>query len=616
MAFSIVRQSDIVDFPLFNLEKKTWVNYAIYYEPATKIFENEAFAVVFEGTIFNLESIVGKYQLGSAASIIENLGSAFYAHGPTFFSDLYGDFCFVIFDKKKEEFILGVDHLSKKSLFFNVENHQIFTDLNLILAPNIDKNSVSEYFDFQSKDKLINSRTLYQNTHRVLPGHYISLGKSWQGSMQQFYWNLNTSEAKYTLESFKEKFCASLANRKVEHAAANLSGGLDSSTVCAVASNLGIALSPLYFETGLISTDEKQYALDLCQMHGLDLTEVTSEFTALQKAQKLVQITKLPDQLFLPGTMFLDLARKTLEKGHAHIYTGEGGDAVAAYGFDYLEDLLEKELFATWYDSLLKYIEVQDFYNYEVKTLNYQERLVQKTNALLLERLKKLWLSRNFLGVLRLLKFTFQKKDFFSSLARVVFKFRRPKYTSKAVSETDFDLLRLESLLDKTALKHFKSIFSNLNMAAAFEQNSIYQAHGINAVHPFLDKEVIEIAIRLPREDLFNNGYLRGAIRENTRNILPESVRLRTSKVTFAEYAMENFLSLYHEVKDRLIPDHPVWQFVDKKVFLKACELVSDGKKDNLEKMPSLWFGNKTIYLALWLEMLETKKSRLKRSGS
>jgi len=64
------------------------------------------------------------------------------------------------------------------------------------------------------------------------------------------------------------------------------------------------------------------------------------------------------------------------------------------------------------------------------------------------------------------------------------------------------------------------------------DRNSM--AFSVEARTPFLDYRVAEAALRLPARDLVRDGWSKWILREATRGLLPEAVRLRRDKLGFA----------------------------------------------------------------------------------
>ncbi len=62
--------------------------------------------------------------------------------------------------------------------------------------------------------------------------------------------------------------------------------------------------------------------------------------------------------------------------------------------------------------------------------------------------------------------------------------------------------------------------------------------HGLEAVHPFLDRRLVEFILGVPPELLYSGGDAKPLLREAMRGRLPEGVRRRASKTSFVPFAV------------------------------------------------------------------------------
>ncbi|MDH3254195.1 MAG: asparagine synthase C-terminal domain-containing protein, partial [Acidobacteriota bacterium] len=68
-------------------------------------------------------------------------------------------------------------------------------------------------------------------------------------------------------------------------------------------------------------------------------------------------------------------------------------------------------------------------------------------------------------------------------------------------------------------------------------------SHGIEARHPFLDRDLVEYVLALPAQELFQAGTTKPLLRRSMRGILPEEIRLRTDKTSslpFTAYSLRD----------------------------------------------------------------------------
>jgi asparagine synthase (glutamine-hydrolysing) len=83
-------------------------------------------------------------------------------------------------------------------------------------------------------------------------------------------------------------------------------------------------------------------------------------------------------------------------------------------------------------------------------------------------------------------------------------------------------------------LRKFLSLTSRERQLLINEQvDGMSVALGIEPRHPFLDKRVVELCLAVPAHLKFCNGLGRGVMRWAMKDILPEEVRRRGSKVDF-----------------------------------------------------------------------------------
>ena len=125
---------------------------------------------------------------------------------------------------------------------------------------------------------------------------------------------------------------------------------------------------------------------------------------------------------------------------------------------------------------------------------------------------------------------------------------------------------------------------------------------GIEALHPFLDKELLEISLAVSSATRFNEGLGRGILRRAMVDILPEEVRLRTSKVDFSDYLFSYFEKLWNSAKKEIGATHKVWEYIDKEEFEKLIDYIFERPTSNPKKTNYIWLANRTIQLALWLD--------------
>ena len=191
-------------------------------------------------------------------------------------------FSFVIFDKKYKTIFLVRDRIGKKPLYYSLtKNFLCFGSeiRSLIIYPeiklNIDKLSLNDYF---SKGYIGYNRTIYSSIKQVPAGSFIKFDLNFlQNCKPEYYWELPTTEKynQYSEIELIDRLDALLTNSIKIRMQSDvplglfLSGGLDSSLIVAIASNL--YQKPLEtFSIGFSETqnDETKYAEKIAKFYG------------------------------------------------------------------------------------------------------------------------------------------------------------------------------------------------------------------------------------------------------------------------------------------------------------------------------------------------------------
>ncbi len=168
-----------------------------------------------------------------------------------------------------------------------------------------------------------------------------------------------------------------------------------------------------------------------------------------------------------------------------------------------------------------------------------------------------------------------------------------------------FELSSLPKTFTEFQKEHFGYSFTNLNMAVTEQQNAIMESMGVTVFHSFLDKELIEVSVAVSSETRFAEGLGRGILRQAMAGVLPEEVRLRTSKVAFSEYVLTYFQNIWRFASKEIDINHQVWNIIDKPTFDEFIKKIFDDRIPYQKKTRYIWLANRTIQLALWLNFFD-----------
>lgn len=204
------------------------------------------FAMVFNGEIYNYIEL--RQQLEECGccfhtkSDSEVLLAAYLRYGIDVLQHLIGDFAFAIWDSRDEKLFAARDRLGLKPLYYKTENSKFIfaSEIKAILkypgsnAPKIDYGALSNYlFSFY----LLGDETMFEGIRNLPAGHFLMFNSS--GLEIKKYWDISFSQTKpeNTAQHIRKivEDAVKIQMRSDVSLGITLSGGLDSSCVCAAA---------------------------------------------------------------------------------------------------------------------------------------------------------------------------------------------------------------------------------------------------------------------------------------------------------------------------------------------------------------------------------------------
>ncbi len=314
--------------------------------------------ICFNGEIYNYaqlnrELTSHRFRTHSDTETIVHL----YEERPdSFISELRGMFAFGLWDESRQTLLLARDRVGKKPLFYYLDDEKLVfaSEIKSILRHpglqlDIDDRAVSDYC---SLGYIPAPKSIYRQIRKVLPGHYLKVSN---GSVREIpYWDLaftdtgNYSEQQWA-EMFLAEFKTAVQIRLMSEVplGAFLSGGLDSSAVVAVMSELlkePVRTATIGFHEDAF--DESQYGRQVARHLGTDHYERVVTPDKIQSIEKLVWHYDEPfsDSSALPTYFVSQVAREKVTV----CLSGDGGDenfgGYRRYYFDYQENKLRSVL--------------------------------------------------------------------------------------------------------------------------------------------------------------------------------------------------------------------------------------------------------------------------------
>ena len=493
------------------------------------------YTLVFNGEIYNYQEL--REELNQAGrphrddSDTEVLLEALILWGVDAIEKLNGMFAFIFHDKDENQWIAARDHFGIKPLYYaRVDNLLLFaSEIKALLHhPAVESRcelrSLHQYLAFQF---CLNEKTLFSGIQKIRPGHYLK-GQGAVSESEVCYWDTNYQVDTYHTEAFftdQLRFLLEdsmkLQLRADVPIGGYLSGGIDSSLICSLATRESGASLPIFhgrFAEGP-EYDESRYAKELTAFTAASYYEVVP--TAEEFVDQLPLLIHFLDEPIAGPGLFPQYAVSKLAREHVTVVLGgQGGDEIfggyARYLVGYLEQALKGAINETQeegqhlvtlasivpnlsllkqYTPLLSNFWSQDLFgDMDARYFKLIDRSQGLDNILHPEALAE-----------------FNREELFRDFQAI---FNDPDTTSYINKMTHFD--------QKTLLPALLQIEDRVSMAVSLESRV-----------PLLDKRIVDLVTSMPPTLKFQGGKTKHILKESIGNLLPPSILKRKDKMGF-----------------------------------------------------------------------------------
>lgn len=330
--------------------------------------EDEHLWVVVNGEIFNhlelrrdLEDRGHRFRTRSDSEVLLHL---YEEHGPDLLAALNGQFAVALWDARARRLLLARDRLGVRPLFF-AESSGVFAFASEIkglltepwVSAELDPRGLHDVLTYWAP---LPGHTVFRGIEEVPPGHWMSIEPG--GPLhRQRYWSLDFPPAHAFGPADEDDAALGLRERLSTAirlrlradvpVGAYLSGGLDSSSVTALARQLGTsALETFSIAFADDRFDERGHQTRMARFLGTrhHLLEVTHQDIG-RAFPHVVRHTETPLLRTAPVPMFL-LARHVHDHGLKVVLTGEGADEFLG-GYDLFKEDAVRRFWARQPDS-------------------------------------------------------------------------------------------------------------------------------------------------------------------------------------------------------------------------------------------------------------------------
>lgn len=290
-------------------------------------------AITFNGEIYNFIELKAALDYDfRSRSDTEVLLALYESHGASFPSMLSGMFAFALWDDGEQRLFCARDRFGEKPFFHGRGRNGEFvfaSELKAIVASGLvdlalDRESLAQYLQ---RLYVPSNRTIYGNVRPLLPAHDMVFEKGTLRSAP--YWELPT-EGELGLEDATEQFRA-LFEKAVERqliadvdTGAFLSGGLDSSSIVAMASKYNERLKTFSFGFDG-DRSELPFAREVAERYGTEHHEFVDD--ELPLAELLLQMQEVYDEPFADSSNIPTYVLSRHAREHVKVVlSGDGGD--------------------------------------------------------------------------------------------------------------------------------------------------------------------------------------------------------------------------------------------------------------------------------------------------
>lgn len=472
---------------------------------------NRDISLVFNGEIYNYKDLREELSIEypfNSYSDTEVIIAAYLKWGKEFVNYLNGMFAIALFDKGNESLLLVRDRIGKKPLFYCVENGSLYfaSELKGIIKNQYYKKQINTELvgQYLRKQYIVSPNCIYKNTYKLQPGTMLEFKKGTISISK--YWDIaeiyNKSELVNDYEECKYELNKRLRDAVYRRLVADvpvgafLSGGYDSSIICAIAQEL--SSNPIKtFCIGFYDKkiNEAHYAKNIAEYLGTEHTEL---YISDSETLRLVnEVPKFYDEPFADGSQIATMLVSQLarEKVTA-VLTGDGGDEFfsgynrysllqKAQKLDRLGVLLHylRKIPAVenkWRKNRipLKYRIISDDLNNNVRTQSGVNTYIRMINGMLLENSDDLY-------------FSFEAK----------------------YHEKRWDIRRM--LLDQ------ETYLPDDNLCKVDRASMKYS---LECRCPILDKEVMEYTYKIPQKYKNDNGNQKKILKDIAYDYIPKEL--------------------------------------------------------------------------------------------
>ncbi len=426
-----------------------------------------------------------------------------------------GMYAICIYDKTAGRLFLVRDRAGIKPLFYSTVHNRIAWASELKALQHLYRDRL-EYdytalYDFLTYRYIPVPKTMYRDVHKLEPAHYLTIDIRTNARTKTRYWSIPDTACNDDLETAKEKLHALVKASVEEQMIADvpvgffLSGGMDSSTVVAVAAENHQDLHTFSIGFTDEAHDETRYAEMIAQKYQTNhYKKILDEMTT---GDLFSRMKEWYDEPYGDTSCFPTFLVSELAKQHSTVVlTGDGGDEV--------------------FGGYKRYKRFARLKRQNIPSLRFLRPLLREAQAFTLfkraaDRFESQYLlddleiyTKMMGGMLR------QDKETYRKMWNIPDEYDDYWYFRQYYRE-DLDLFTRLQYLDFHTYLHDDILtkVDRVSMAVSLECRV-----------PFLSRAIIEYAFSLKKEVRICHGELKGLMKQAFKSLLPIEIIEREKK--------------------------------------------------------------------------------------
>jgi asparagine synthase (glutamine-hydrolysing) len=492
------------------------------------------YVITYNGEIYNYleikeELLKDGYKFNSNSDT-EVILASYDKWGEECVKKFNGMWAFAIYDKERDIIFCSRDRFGIKPFYYTeIDDKFVFGSEIKQLLEFFDKKYVNieimlDYLIYGLEEHT--NKTFFKKIYKLKQSHNLIYNlKKHTFEIKPYYSleinrKLNELNESESIKFLKEKLkhAINLRLRSDVKVGTCLSGGLDSSSIAAIASikyfeNTNNKFTAVHAKSVENKTDESEFAKEVADYCNLNLIIVEPKLEEIANIIKEVIYTQ--EEPFGGPSIIMQyfVMKKAKEVGCKVMLDGQGGDETL-FGYEsyfsyYFAWLLSKF-------KLIKYIEELK----SIKPFKISKKRIVRNSVIFLIRDKLLFLE-NFMR---------KKRTFL----KINYNRKKLKYFFEML---DFKNFQIREIMIK-----------NLPHLLRYEDKNSMR-HSVETRLPFVDYQFVESAVSINDELKIKKGYLKFILRKIVEDILPENVVWRTNKFGF-EAPTDMWINKY---KDEMI---------------------------------------------------------------